>query len=126
MVNLLPLVLAFALSAAPPLPVDDARIDGARIDGARLDAAWIDDAATQILARAMLEEARARTRSADARPTRADLDRALARCLDNVDNLMLLSGLMPMAREPEPLKRARTRPRVFISSRDLSASSDEP
>ena len=98
-------VLALALSAAPPAP-----------------GAWLDDAATQILARAMVDEAKARTGSADARPNRQDLERALARCLDDVDNLMLLSGLMPLSREPEPLHRAR--PRV-ISSRDPSTPSDE-
>lgn len=103
MTTLLALTLALALSGAPRPPAPEA---------------WIDDAATQILARTMLEEARARTGRPDARPTPADLDRALARCLDNVDNLMLLSGLMPMAREPEPARRARRR--VIISARDLS------
>lgn len=97
-------LLALALTAAPPPPH-----------------AWVDDAATQLLAKAMVEEARSRG-GADARPTPQDLERALARCLDDVDNLMLLSGLMPLRREPEPLKRAR--PRV-ISSRDPSAPPDE-
>lgn len=105
MSTLLTGLLALALTAAPPAP-----------------RAWVDDAATQLLAKAMVEEARARTGSPDARPTRQDLERALARCLDDVDNLMLLSGLMPLAREPEPLRRAR--PRV-ISSRDPSAPTDE-
>lgn len=97
-------LLALALTAAPTPPT------------------WVDDAATQLLARAMVEEARARTGRAGARPTRQDLERALARCLDDVDNLLLLSGLMPLAREPEPLRRAR--PRV-ISSRDPSEPTDE-
>ena len=103
MPSLLTTVLALALAAAP---------------APERGQAWIDDAATQLLARAMVEEARAR--DPQARPTHADLERALARCLDDVDNLMLLSGLMPLAREPEPLRRAK--PRV-ISSRDPSGPS---
>lgn len=99
-------VLAVALSAAPPATP------------------WVDDAATQILARAMVDEAKARTGSTTARPNRQDLERALARCLDDVDNLMLLSGLMPLSREPEPLRRARARTPV-ISSRDPSEPSGE-
>ena len=83
---LLELALSVAL-AAPPAPL-------------RPPPAWVEDAATQSLARAMVEEARARTGQLDAKPTRADLQRALARCLDDVDNLMLLSGLMPLPRGP--------------------------
>lgn len=91
---------------------------------------FVEDAATQLLARAMVEEARARTKSGNARPTRADLERALARCLDDVDNLLLLSGLMPLAREPRERARPLTaraqsaRPRAVISARDLSEPSD--
>ena len=95
-------VLAVALSAAPPAPEP-----------------WVNDAATQWLARTMVEEARARTGAAEPKPSAQDLERALARCLDDVDNLMLLSGLMPMAREPAPLARRPER-RVLTSSRDPS------
>ena len=89
--------LAVALSGPPaPRPVP----------------AWVEDAATQQLARAMVEEARLRTGQPDARPTKVDLQRALARCLDDVDNVMLLSGLMPLPRDgratscPDPSARA--------------------
>jgi hypothetical protein len=76
------LILTGALVAAPPPP--------------RPPPVWVEDAATQLLAKAMVEEARARTGKPDAKPEKQDLSRALARTLDDVDNLMLLSGLMPL------------------------------
>jgi hypothetical protein len=94
----LPLLFAALVAAAPPPKVQTP--------------AWIEDAATQILARAMVEEARARTgvRSGDVVPTREDMVRALTRCLENADNLLLLSGLVPAPRavattRPAPVTR---------------------
>lgn len=84
MSTLLALVLAGALAGSPPPP--------------KPPPVWVEDAATQILAKAMVEEARVRTGKPDAKPTKEDLSRALARSLDDVDNLMLLSGLMPLPR----------------------------
>lgn len=99
MPTILPLALAALIAAAPP--------------AARQAPPWIQDAATQILARAMLDEARARTgRTSDVVPTREDMVRALTRCLENTDNLLLLSGLVPKQRAvaaarpaPEPKRR---------------------
>jgi len=82
---------------------------------------WLKDCAAQILARVVMEEARARVRASggqdpDPRPTVADLRRAQARVLATLDELMLLSGLDPrpfrQARaHPAPLRRAVTGPR---------------
>ena len=71
--------------------------------------AWLEDCATQLLIRAMMEEARTRLAAegrpvaADApvEPTTADLARAARRLSDTVDNLMTLSGLVPLAHAGE-------------------------
>lgn len=100
MPTMLPFALAALIAAAPP--------------AARPAPPWVQDAAAQILARAMLDEARARTgrTGGEVMPTREDMVRALTRCLENTDNLLLLSGLVPSPRAvavarpaPEPRRR---------------------
>ena len=100
----LPWIVAALIAAAPPATRP-------------APPAWIQDAATQILARAMVDEARARTgvRTGEVVPTREDMVRALTRCLENSDNLLLLSGIVPPPRaaaiarpvpRPAPVRRS--------------------
>lgn len=86
--------------------------------------AWIDDAAAQILARAMVEEARARTgiRTGEVAPTREDMVRALTRCLENADNLLLLSGLVPAPRAVAARRVAPPPPRRGVRLSELEAA----
>ncbi|MBI4861125.1 MAG: hypothetical protein HY815_12840 [Candidatus Riflebacteria bacterium] len=96
MVHILPFILAIGLSAAPRAPAGPAE-----------PPAWVKDCASELLARTMMAEARARLKAAGreqppeaVRPTREDLQRASARILKTLDELLLLSGLVPASRGP--------------------------
>lgn len=110
MPTLVPLLVAALISAAPAPP------------------AWVEDAATQLLAKAMVEEARLRTgvKTGEVTPTHADLVRALTRCLENTDNLLLLSGLrrVPSPVAEAPVERPRRRRIILLSDVERGLDTD--